>query len=176
MQTTMFNSPHFTIRELQPQDLSDFHEMQGNLKVMQYTTGKANTLEEDQQDADKVIQQYTQANNQFWVWAIERKEDKVFVGTCALVGDNKGTYEIGFRFLEKYWQKGYGTAICNALIDYAFCQQEVKKIIAYVDIRNIGSIKILDQSNLVFVKNIYNEETGVTDRFYQMEIIEMSDN
>ena len=122
--------------------------MQGNEQVMKFTTGKANTLAESKDDLKKVIDHYAESNNQFWVWAIERKSDQSFVGTCALIGDGKGTYEIGFRFLEKYWRKGYGKEICNDLIDYAFCQSEVKNIIAYVDVRNIGSVKILDQSNL----------------------------
>ena len=174
MQTIIFNTNQFTIRELRPSDLTDFHEMQGNQKVMLYTTGKANTLVENQKDLDKVIQHYTESDNQFWVWAIERKSDTAFVGTCALIGDGKGTYEIGFRFLEKYWKQGYGTKICNALVDYAFCQQEVKKLIAYVDVRNTGSVKILDQSKLAFIKEMVNKETETTDRFYQMEIVDMS--
>lgn len=166
----IFTTPQFIIRPLQEEDLSDFHEMQGNPKVMQYTTGKANTLAENQRDLEEVIRHYSEPSNQFWVWAIERIADNAFVGTCALVGDGKGTYEIGFRFLEKYWRKGYGTVICNALVEYALRQQDVKKIIAYVDSKNVGSAKILDQSALTFIKEFYDEKRGSMDRFYQKEI------
>ena len=165
-----FETELFIVRELQYSDLPFFHEMQGNEQVMKFTTGKANTLAESKDDLKKVIDHYAESNNQFWVWAIERKSDQSFVGTCALIGDGKGTYEIGFRFLEKYWRKGYGKEICNDLIDYAFCQSEVKNIIAYVDVRNIGSVKILDQSNLAFIKEVVAPKTSSTDRFYKMEI------
>ena len=167
-----FETELFSVRKLEQNDLPSFHEMQGNEQVMKYTTGKATTLEEDKADLKKVIGHYSEVNNQFWVWAIERKNDQSFVGTCALVGDGKGTYEIGFRFLEKYWGKGYGKEICNELIDYAFCQKEVKNIIAYVDVKNIGSVKILDQSKLAFIKEIPGPKAGSTDRFYKMEIMD----
>ena len=172
MQSTIFETLNFIIREIRLNDITPYHQMQGNIRVMQYTTGKVNTLEEDQADLHKLISHYTEANNQFWVWAIERKSDQAFVGTCALIGDSKGTYEIGFRFLEQYWKLGYGKEVCNSLIDYAFCQEKVSSIIAYVDIRNIGSVKILDQSKLGFVKEEYNKDLKSTDRFYAMEIID----
>ena len=117
MQSTIFETLNFIIRELQLDDITPFHQMQGNSKVMQYTGDKAKTFEENQADLHKVIAHYSETNNQFWVWAIERQSDKAFVGTCALVGDSKGTYEIGFRFLEQYWNLGYGKEVCNSLID-----------------------------------------------------------
>ncbi len=175
MQSTIFETLNFIIREIRLNDITPYHQMQGNIRVMQYADGKAYTLAENQADLNKVIAHYTEANNQFWVWAVERKSDKAFVGTCALVGDSKGTYEIGFRFLEQYWKLGYGKEVCNSLIDYAFCQEEVSSIIAYVDIRNIGSVKILDQSKLGFVKESYNEEFKSTDRYYAMEIIDTTE-
>jgi len=172
MQSTMFTTHQFIVRELNKCDLSDFHEMQGNINVMRYTNGKANTLEENRLDLEKVIRHYAEPNNLFWVWAIERKTDKAFLGTCALIGTIEGTYEIGYRFLEKYWAKGYGTEITQALIDYAFCQQEVKNITAYVDVRNEASIKLLDQSNLAFISESFNKELNAMERFYKMEIVD----
>ena len=175
MQSTIFETLNFTIRELHFEDITPYHQMQGNSRVMQYTTGKANTLEEDQVGLHKVISHYSETSNQFWVWAVERKIDKAFVGTCALIGNNKGVYEIGFRFLEQYWNLRYGKEICNGLTDYAFCQEEVTSLIAYVDIRNIGSVKILEQSNLGFIKEVHNTELGSTDRYYSMEIIDQKE-
>jgi len=40
-----------------------------------------------------------------------------------------------------------------------------------VDVRNIGSVKILEQSKLSFVKEVPNTEFGSTDRYYLMNII-----
>ncbi len=175
MQSTIFETQNFTIRELHLDDITPYHQMQGNSRVMQYTTGKANTLEEDQADLHKLIAHYSETNNQFWVWAVERKADNAFVGTCALIGDSKGKHEIGFRFLEKYWKLGYGKEICNSLIDYAFCQEEVTNLIAYVDVNNIGSVKILEQSKLEFVEEAFNKEMGSTDRYYSMDIIDQEE-
>jgi len=176
MQSTIFETLQLTIRELDPSDLDAFHEMQGNIEVMRYTTGKANTLAEDTLDLEKLIRHYKEPNNLFWVWAIEHKVDKTLLGTCALIGDQAGIYEIGFRFLEKYWGKGYGKEVTNALIDYAFCQGEVKGLIAYVDVNNTASISILEQSKLGFVEEMDNKELKSRERFYKMEIVEVNTN
>ena len=175
MQSTIFETLNFTIRQLHQNDLAPYHQMQGNSKVMQYTGDKAHTFEEDQADLSKVIAHYTQADNQFWIWAIERQSDQALVGTCALIGNNMGSYEIGYRFLEQYWGQGYGKEICNGLIDYAFCQDEINSLTASVDIRNIHSVKILEQSKLGFIKEAPNKELGSTDRHYLMEIIDQKE-
>ena len=168
MTSHIFQTPQFTIRPLQSTDFAPFHEMQSNLKVMQYTTGKAQTLEENKADLTNVISHYTKPNNQFWVWAIERRSDQAFIGTCALVGEEKGSYEIGYRFLEKYWGMGYGKLITNALIDYAKKREDIQSLFAYVDVKNIASVRILDQSDLLFIREETNKEMNCIDRFYKL--------
>ena len=76
--------------------------MQGNKNVMKYTGHKCMTREESKADLQKVIDFYVQSDNTFWVWAIERKTDKAFVGTCAIVKNASGENEIGFRLLDMF--------------------------------------------------------------------------
>lgn len=163
----IFETERLIVRNLNMDDLAAFHEMQGNIKVMQYTTGKATTLEEDTAGLKEVIDFYDKQDNDFWVWAIVQKNDQQFVGTCALVKDDNQEDEIGYRFLERYWGNGYGKEVTKGLIAYAFNELKKEKLVAVVNKKNIASVKILD-ATFMFVKEFYNEQEQCVDRLYHL--------
>ena len=141
----IFETERLIVRKLILEDLQGFHKMQSNPKVMQYADGEVKTLPEHKEELKTLIDKYELKDNNFWIYAIERKLDKVFIGTLALVKDGKDD-EIGYRFLEKYWSKGYGLETCRGLISYAK-KNSFKKLVAYVIDKNIASIKILKNLN-----------------------------
>ena len=160
----VFETCRLFVRNLKHSDFAAFHEMQSDDEVMQYTTGKGLDEAENLRQLKMCIACYSRPDNDFWVWAIVRKSDQQFVGTCALV-PNEHRSEIGYRFLRKFFGMGYGQEICNGVIEYGIHERRLPEIIAYADVRNVASIKILDRSPLPFVEEQMNEE-GVTDRFY----------
>jgi len=163
----IFQTPRLIIRDLTLEDLPSFHEMQGNPKVMQYTGSPHQTFEESKKDLTEVIDYYQQPNNTFWVWAIDKKENDTFVGTCAIIIGEDGKGEIGYRFLEKYWGNGFATEILQPLIDYGFSKLKIPTIFATVDKLNIASVKMLEKSELVFIKEEWSDEYQSTDRYYE---------
>ncbi|MEZ4943284.1 MAG: GNAT family N-acetyltransferase [Saprospiraceae bacterium] len=164
----IFQTTRLQVRPLQPDDIAPFHEMQGNLNVMRYTTKRAHSLAEDGEELQRLIGLYAEPGNDFWVWAVERKDDGAFVGTCALIVNEDGEHEIGFRFLEKYWGRGYGTEVVNGLVDYALTLPEVQGLVAYVYSANIGSVKVLDRSRLELEREFFNEKENCLDRVYRL--------
>ncbi len=139
---------------------------------MEFTSGKGMSKEESEEDLLSLIANYDTPNNNLWVWAIITKSDQNFVGTCALVHEGNGVYEIGYRLLESEWGNGFGGEITTGLIDFALetttSNQSVlptptKAIVAFVDKRNIASIKILERSKLDFVREFWNSETETQD-------------
>lgn len=161
----IFSTKRLTVRALTLDDLHGFHDMQGNPRVMQHVGGRAFTLEENHKDLQDVIEAYGRADNDFWVWAVVRKTDGAFAGTCALIVNDRGEDEIGYRFREKYWGMGYGREICRSLLQYGFEAMHKTAIVAYVDKANRASVRILEQT-MTFEKEFYNEEEGCVDRKY----------
>lgn len=161
----IFETERLTVRRLVPADLNEFHEMQGNPKVMRHVGGKAMSLEENREDLQQVIDVYTAPGNDFWVWAVIRKADRRFLGTCALIVNDDKENEIGFRFQEKHWGQGYGREICRALLQYGLRKMELKSIVAYVDKENTASAKILEKE-MNFETAFYNEQEKCVDRKY----------
>ncbi len=162
----IFKTERLLVRELRESDLPGFHEMQGNPNVMKYVGQSAMGPEENRADLKRVIDLYGKQNNDFWVWAITTEKD-VFVGTGAIIINEKNEWEIGYRFLESHWGNGYGTEITKGLIEHAFNSMNIKTLKAYVDRDNIGSVKILERF-FDFEKEIWNEDDQCFDRVYKL--------
>jgi RimJ/RimL family protein N-acetyltransferase len=162
---TVFETTRLKVRNLVDSDFDAFHEMQSDDEVMRYTTGRGLDEAENRRQLKMCIDCYSRQGNDFWVWAIIRKLDGQFVGTCAVV-PNERRPEIGYRLLRKFFGIGYGQEICNGLVEYGIHEQRLPEIIAYADVRNVASTKILDRSRLHFIEET-THENGVTDRFYR---------
>ena len=163
----IYQTARLLIRKLKTSDINPFHEMQGNPNVMKYTDAKAKTYEEDIIDLQRVIDFYNKPNNDFWVWAVERKEDKAFIGTIALIKDEDNNDEIGYRFLEKYWNNGYAFEAMVGLINY--CKKiGLKEIVAEVIIKNKASEHIIKKEGFQFVKEYICDDLKLLERKYKL--------
>ena len=146
----IFETERLIVRKLILGDVNSFHEMQSNPNVMRFADGKVKLFDEHSQELLDLIKKYTLKNNDFWIYTIERKSDSKFIGTLTLVKDLIDV-ESGYRFLEKYWNHGYGFEICEATV--AYCKKiGIKKLVGYVADENVASVKILERLNFKVVK------------------------
>ncbi|SFI85962.1 GNAT family N-acetyltransferase [Thermoflavimicrobium dichotomicum] len=83
-----------------------------------------------------------------WI-AIHQKENTV-VGDMGFKGkpDESGTVEIGYGIVQSYRNHGYATEAARLLIDWAFSNSAVKKVIAECLIDNAPSIRVLEKLNM----------------------------
>jgi RimJ/RimL family protein N-acetyltransferase len=179
----IFNTENFTIRGLKLTDFEPFHEMQGNSSVMRFVRGKPLTYQENKEELDKLVSSYNISDNDFWIFAVERKKDRSFIGTVAFVKsedhgevrdkDNlilnikEDECEIGYRLLEKYWGNGYAREIVDGLVEYA---REIgfKRLIACAANENIASLKILKQLGFQFVNNFISEDLKIPEQKFEL--------
>jgi RimJ/RimL family protein N-acetyltransferase len=163
----IFETERLVIRSLLISDLDSFFELESNPKVLQYATGEVKTLLECEKELNELIEKYDSDKNDFWIYGIERKIDKQFIGTLALVKDDAGDDEIGYRFIERFWGNGYASELCEGLIIY--CKQiGMKKIIGNVVNENIASEKILLKYGFEKVKEFISEDIGLPETKYQL--------
>lgn len=148
-------------------DIIPFVEMQSNEKVMKYILGRPKTKEESINELEKILSSYEIISNDFIIMAVVKKDDNQFVGTCAIVKNDDGEHELGYRFIEKYWGNGYGVEILNSLVAFALKLPYLSRVVAYVNKNNYLSVKILDSSELIFIKEFKESETGDVIRYYK---------
>jgi len=163
----IFETSRLVVRKLQMSDLEPFHEMQSNPKVLLYADGEVKSLEAHKRELHDLIRFYEKKENDFWIYAVERKMDHQFVGTVAFVKDDRKDDEIGFRFLEKYWGQGYGFEVGSGLVKYSK-SLEIPKLIGYVIDKNIASAKILQKLGFEMVEKGIEKETGLPETKYQL--------
>ncbi|PGM91874.1 GNAT family N-acetyltransferase [Bacillus cereus] len=89
-------------------------------------------------------------------WYVIRKEDAIVLGDIGFKGkpNEKRTVEIGYGFIEKYWNKGYATESVDELIKWAFQTGEVDTIIAETLLENGSSIRVLEKLHMKRVDTI----------------------
>ncbi|MBK8554501.1 MAG: GNAT family N-acetyltransferase [Lewinellaceae bacterium] len=161
----LFETNRLYIRRLAPGDLPDFHTMQSNPTVMRFTSGQAQTYEENQAELEKVIGRYETPGNDFWVWAVLDKQENTFIGTCALMRNEEGEQEIGYRLDEPSWGKGYGTELTMGLMAYA-SGLGFSALMAYVYDEHAASIRVLEKAGFELEERFFNKKLNCMDRRY----------
>jgi RimJ/RimL family protein N-acetyltransferase len=164
----IFETERLLIRKLVLDDLYAFHELESNPLVLKYATGEPKTFNDNEKELIALISKYKQPKNDFWIYAIERKSDKSFIGTVALVKDDLDD-EIGYRFLEEFWKLGYGSEVCVGLISYSK-QIGLKKIIGYVVDENTASAKILENNNFKIVNKFISDNIKLPETKYELKL------
>ena len=165
----IFETERLLIRKLKITDIDAFHEMQNNINVMRYTDSPIKNLEENIADLNRVIAFYNKPKNDFWVFAVIRKSDNSFLGTIALIKDEEENNEIGYRFLEKYWNKGYAYESIVGLLKYAKKTGKTE-LVAMVIVDNIASEYILKKTGFTFVKEYICESLNLLERLYKIKL------
>ncbi|PSL49134.1 RimJ/RimL family protein N-acetyltransferase [Chitinophaga niastensis] len=81
------------------------------------------------------------------LWIIVSVAEKKVLGDAGFKGrpDKNGVVEIGYSILPEYRRMGYMEEAAAALVDWAFQQPHVKKLIAECDVTNIASMKVLQK-------------------------------
>ena len=103
-------------------------------------------------------------------YAIYHKADQKMIGTVDFfqVDWAKATGEIGYVLHRRYWNRGYMTRACQALIDYGFQQLRLKVI----DIRhlaeNIGSKRVIEKCGFRYVGDVYHKRLDKDLPSYRM--------
>ncbi|MBG1242492.1 GNAT family N-acetyltransferase [Nostoc sp. NZL] len=81
------------------------------------------------------------------VWLMIHIADSTLIGDLGFIGkpDQTGTVEMGYEVLSAYRQQGFAFEAVEALVDFAFTQQELKRIIAHTPDDHVASIRILEK-------------------------------
>lgn len=159
------------LRELMIEDAENFYELNLNPNVIRYTGNLPFAYVEE---AKHFLQHYKDYNeNGYGRWAVINKSDNEFLGWCGLKYDpTTNETDIGFRFFEKYWNKGFATESAEACVHYGFERLKLKKIIGRAMFANKASIKVLEKIGLSFEKEFnFDGKRGV---IYTIEKVKTS--
>ena len=95
--------------------------------------------------------------------AIIEKETDNFVGwggfklITNLVNGHQSYHDLGYRFIKRYWGKGYATESSNGAIEFGFNNLKLPVIYAIADVDNMLSKKVLEKCGFI-CKEVFDYE------------------
>lgn len=153
------------LREILPSDARAMLDLDSNPNVLQYIGIQPITdLEECKKTIRFIRDQYER--NGIGRWAVVLKDTMECIGWSGLkfvdemsINSQRNFYDLGYRYIEKYWGKGYGFEAANAVLHYGFESLNLPKISAFLDSQNKASRRILEKCGLQFIESFDYEGT-----------------
>jgi [ribosomal protein S5]-alanine N-acetyltransferase len=147
------------LRPLEMSDAEGMFLLDSNPNVHLYLgNNPVKSLEESIGYIENIQNQYKE--NGIGRFAVILKESGEFIGWSGIKfiteeeNNHNNFYEIGYRFREEFWGKGFAYESAKAWYDYAFNELKVGILYASAHIDNTGSRKILEKIGL-HLKNEY---------------------
>ncbi|RZK62037.1 MAG: N-acetyltransferase [Hymenobacter sp.] len=163
------------LRPMQLQDAPGLLELDSDPAVHRYLGGIGGPRPAGLADSEDVIR-FIQAQyvaHGIGRWAVLRRATGEFMGWAGLklvagpINGQHDFYDIGYRFLPRYWGQGYGYEAARASLTYGFATLKLPRICAYADVNNAGSRRILEKIGLQLGNTF--AEGGTTCVWYEAE-------
>ena len=154
------------LREVLDSDLEGFYELDADPEVHRYLGNKPiESLKEAQQAIDFIRKQYTERG--VGRFALVEKSSGDFIGWSGLkfntgekeaIGKKNDFYDVGYRLIPRYWNKGYATESSLAALNLGFNDLQLQTIVGAAETGNIASNKVLKKIGLLFMEEFQYED------------------
>lgn len=146
------NSDRLIIRKFNSDDWKDLYEYLSDPDVVEFEPYEPYTVDGAKEEAAR-------RSNDDNFYAVCLKESGKLIGNLYFARGDFDTWEIGYVFNKKYQHKGYAYESANTLINYAFSNWDVRRIIALCSDKNLPSWKLMERLNMrregLFRQNVF---------------------
>ena len=166
-----FETDRLILRPLEVYDVDDFFEMNNNPNVNRYLRNPLLNKLDVEKYINKIREEYKK--NGIGRFGVILKENNKLIGFSGLkfrANEENGHvnfYDIGYRFSEDYWRKGYAKEAALAWLEYGFKEMKLKMIHAYAETENIPSNNLLKLLGFQFTNSYLVNKT--LHNWYQLE-------
>jgi ribosomal-protein-alanine N-acetyltransferase len=144
------------LRPLQLADAPGMFELDRDPAVHRYLGGIGGPRPASLSDSEATIRfiQAQYAATGIGRWAVALRATGAFMGWAGLklvagpVNGERDFYDLGYRFMPRYWGQGYGYEAARAWLQYGFDTLRAPRVCAYADVNNVGSRRILSKIGL----------------------------
>jgi len=154
--TLQIETQRLVLKPMTEADATDLYTLNIDPEVIRYTgDGPFKSVEEalDFIRGYDVFEKYGRGRFSTFI-----KGTGEYIGWCGLAYlSKKNEFDIGYRFMKKYWGKGYATESASACLRDGFTRLRLEKIIASAMKENVASINVFKKLGL---KYSYDENCG----------------
>lgn len=149
------HTERLALRNMCEDDDAFTYELNSDPEVMRYTGDISFASVADARAFLKDYQKIVATGLSRWM-VIDRQSGES-VGWCGLRKLEDGEVDLGFRFLQRHWGKGYATEAAKACVDYGFKHHQLDYIIGRVMHDNHASARVLEKVGMTYWKDLVCE-------------------
>ena len=153
-------SERLVLRRFADADLESFLAYRNDPEVARYQSWDSYTEREATAMIEELKSQQPGTPGEWFQFAIESKQTGTLVGDCALKVEGDGRQaEVGFTLSREHQGKGYASEAVSRLLDYAFGDLGLHRVVAITDQENEPSFGLLERLGMRregrFVRNAW---------------------
>lgn len=149
--TVIFETERLLFREFTMEDAQLVYELNRDPAVTEFTGDPIHSVEQAATVLEtRILPQYALYN--YGRWATHLKHDLRFIGWCGLkYRPELDEIDLGYRFMQAYWGKGYATEAAWATLQYGFQKLDLQRIVGRAMPENMGSVKVLEKCGMHYI-------------------------
>lgn len=153
-------TPRLRLRPFTPADLDALHRLDSDPTVMRYVIPPRSQAETEEY-LQKILRQYDEDHGPIR-WKIEARETGDFMGVIGIFRLEDDTdWEIGYRFFENLWGKGYATEALRVVVDYGLRERNLPRLVAVANPENRASYRVMEKVGMHFERMAFYYGTDV---------------
>ena len=170
-----FETDRIVVEDLKEADFPELLAIYNNRENMKLvSSGKYEWSEEEIKE--KFESQMKNYSSGYGIFGIKLKPTLQLIGEAGLFYsfNDREILELGYIIDRSYWKKGYGTEVCNGLINYGFGRLGLKKVKARMYSSNRGSIRLSEKCGMSLVNS--GTEKGIDYLEFELENLKTTHN
>jgi RimJ/RimL family protein N-acetyltransferase len=168
---TRLETEQLILRRFDDRDLAPFLAYRNDPEVARYQAWESCTEREASAMIEELKSLQPGTPGEWFQFAIELKETGALIGDCALKVEQDGRQaEIGYTLSREHQGKGYASEAVSRLLDYAFGDLELHRVVAITDQENEPSFALLERLGMrregCFVQNAWFKGRWASEYLY----------
>jgi len=147
---------HLIIRELVQEDVSRLCKICGQESVRAFISDIGGDLQEEEKKHRAYIEQAYRFYD-YGYWGVYDRQTGELIGRCGIqdnVIDKTAEVELGYLLAEEQRGKGYAKEAVNAVLEYAFNDLLLTRVVARVAPENTASLHVVRSCGMLWEKDI----------------------
>ncbi len=161
----VLKTERLTLRQLSDNDKQSIFLLRSDKEVNKYLDREpAKTIEDAIHFIEKINDNFKNGNSIYWVICLT--ETNTVVGTVCIFdfSTEKNSCEIGYELLTEFRGRGIMAEAVEKVVNYVLTALKFKTILAFTDVQNRGSTRLLVKLNFVKWPE-KDQENPALDRF-----------
>jgi RimJ/RimL family protein N-acetyltransferase len=165
-------TPRLNLREFTARDFDAVLAYSSDPRVTRYLFFGPRDADSTQEYLDELLASQLEQPRTRFELAVEQNVGGRLMGACDLSLIERNVVDLGYMLESRAWGQGYATEIAAALLDAAFIELRVDRVISTVDVNNGASIRVLEKIGMRW-EAVYRRHRRAKNRWWDCHLFVM---